>query len=285
MTTPYRVAIDASNQPTAAQNYEHGATALTGFLSPAAAGGLTDGQRVVLLAEQVDANGAPAGAFEFVEATWNDDTTDFFVRDKLLRSSSGSLIDWSAAGVNVVPRLRVMAALEGSPVELVATGEITAPTSGIVIGGTPAFDPGWDYELVLRSIRISATAAIIALFWDPDAGDWDASSLFGVTGYGGVAASAIGVNNWTTGYALLQAPTTHVTGQDLDLRMVLRDPAHPTSELMGDLNVSWYTSNHCRSLLSLLGNTAKDYTGVGFALTTGSFTAGRYYAIRRRIPA
>lgn len=283
MATPYRVAIDASNQPTAAQNYEHGGTALTGFSGPAAV--LTDGQQVVLLAEQVDGNGAPSGAFEIVEATWNDDTTDFFSRDNLLHSSSGSLIDWSGAGVNAVPRLRVMAALEGSPVELVASGEITSPTSAIVIGGTPAFEQGWDYEFVLRSIRISTNAAILALFWDPDTADWDSTSLFGVTGYGGVSNSAFGVNNWTTGYALLQSPTTHVTGQDLDLRMVLRDPAHPTSELMGDLSVSWYTSNHCRILMSLLGNTAKDYTGVGFTMSAGNITAGRYYAIRRRINA
>ena len=142
MTTPYRVAIDASNQPTAAQNYEHGGTALTGFVSPAA--GLVDGQRVLLLAEQVDGNGAPAGAFEFVEATWNDSTTDFFSRDVLRRSSTGSLIDWSAAGVNAVPRLRVLSELRDPFEELVASGTITTGTTAVVIGVSPAFEAGWE---------------------------------------------------------------------------------------------------------------------------------------------
>ncbi|MGE0487306.1 MAG: hypothetical protein AB7Q81_24340 [Gammaproteobacteria bacterium] len=106
MALPWRVVIDASNQPTAAQNYEHGATPVGGFLGPAAQ--LTNGRKYLLLAEQVDGDGNPSGAWEVSTTTWNDAAPDNFSGRVLEDSSSGSLIDWSAAGVNVVPRLTVL---------------------------------------------------------------------------------------------------------------------------------------------------------------------------------
>lgn len=285
MTTPYRVAIDASNQPTAAQNYEHGGTALTGFLSPSA--GLTDGQRVVLSAEQVDGNGAPAGAFEFVESTWNDSTTDFFSRDTLLRSSSGSLIDWSAAGVNAVPRLRVVAALEGSPVELVAAGSFSTATQAIVVGVSPAFKAGWDYEIHLDELVSGATSHLTALFWDPVAGDWDAASSFSVGGYGayGVTSLAIVTNN--VGFAYMNASNAaNTNGSPWGLRMQLYDPANAGGFTHGSIvNGYTFSGQKTRQIAALrCSNEALAHTGVGFVQSTGDFASGRYWCIGKRRP-
>lgn len=282
MSTPWRVEIDASNQPTAAQAYQHGTTAPDGYVAPAA--GLSDGDRVLLIADQIDGNGNPAGVFEVYESTWTSGSPSSFSRDVLVRSSTGSAIDWSAAGVDEVPRLRVLAALSGSPVELVAIGEISSPQAAIVIGVSPPFEEGWDYEFRLRGIVGSANAAIIALFWDPVAADWDTTSLFGATGYGGVATVAFGVNNWLTGFALLQSPTVTPLGNQIDVLMNLRDPADASTEMFGDANVSWFTSNHCRCQLALNSNTAKAITGVGFSMNSGNITAGTYSVLRRRCP-
>jgi len=106
MALPYRVAIDASNQPTAAQNYEHGSTPLTGMVDPASS--LVDGEAYILLAEEADGDGAPAGAWEICRAIWNNAATDNFGSRTLRDSSTGSLIDWSSGGVDATPRLRVL---------------------------------------------------------------------------------------------------------------------------------------------------------------------------------
>lgn len=109
MAAPWRVAIDASNKPNASQNYEHGTTALTGFQAPASV--CVDGDTYTVIAEQVDGNGAPSGAWEAIDCPWVDSTTDYFdrVNGTLRASSTGSKIDWSTAtGLDVTPRLRVL---------------------------------------------------------------------------------------------------------------------------------------------------------------------------------
>lgn len=282
MASPWRIAIDASNQPTAAQNYEHGATALTGFQSPSA--GLTDGDQVVILAEEVNGNGAPAGAWEIVEATWNDDTTDFFSRDTLLHSSSGSLIDWSAAGVDAVPRLRVLAALTDSPVELVTAGSFSTSTASIIIGGTPEFEVGWDYEIVLRNVVAGATSFLTALFWDPVAEDW-ATEVFSGAGYGAYGSTMLPYSSTSAGFLVVHATnTSHSSGQPWNHRMVLRDPANTNHCLLGDFVTSYhYSSSKARTNGVLRSNEeTKGYTGIGFVQNTGNFASGRYFCRRWR---
>lgn len=285
MATPYRVAIDASNQPTAAQNYEHGGSALTGFLAPAA--GLTDGQRVVLLAEQVNGNGAPAGAFEFIEATWNDSTTDFFSRDTLLRSSSGALIDWSAAGVNAVPRLRVLSELSDAPTDLVSFGAFSTSTASIIVGGDPAFKLGYDYEIRAEGLVATASSFLTALFWNPDTADWDTASAFGTSGYGGYVGTGLVTLTNSTGFAYLHASNAaQAAGGMWSVRMQLYDPANPATFLHGKFETGWlFGSSPARVSASLRGssNTIR-HTGVALVPNTGQFSAGRYWCIGKRRP-
>lgn len=102
--TPFRVEIDANNQPTAAQTYTHGATPVAGMVAPV--DGLTDGEVYLLLAEE-HSSGVPSGAWEMTESAWNA-AGSAFDRATLIDSSSGSKLDWSAGGLNAVPRLKVL---------------------------------------------------------------------------------------------------------------------------------------------------------------------------------
>lgn len=146
MSRPWRVAIDASNQPTATQNYEHGATPLTAMRAPSA--GLVDGRRYLLLAEEVDGSGAPAGAWEITEAVWHDAATDYFERDVLVASSSGALIDWSV--VEATPRLRVLDQ-PGAPALVASASTEGADVAALAIEYD--FVPGHVYKLVATDLR------------------------------------------------------------------------------------------------------------------------------------
>lgn len=104
---PLRVQDDASNTPTAAQSYIMSGTGTPGmrtFAAAQAAGDIADGDTVLVLAEQVDANGNPSGAWETAYVTY-DHTNGELDNRVLKQSSTGSLIDWSAGGVNATPRL------------------------------------------------------------------------------------------------------------------------------------------------------------------------------------
>jgi hypothetical protein len=100
MAFPWRVGIAASNQPTGAQNFEHGTTALSGHRAPASV--LTSGKAYMLLA-------ISGTTWEiYTAAVWTDSTTDYFTRAGDHSSSTGSAIDWSATGVNLTPDLYVL---------------------------------------------------------------------------------------------------------------------------------------------------------------------------------
>ena len=98
-----RVLEDASNQPNASTAYNLSGTAETGHRSFASV--MTTLFDCVVLAEQVDGDGNPGGAWEIAECTYTDAAPDTLTRDKLLDSSTGSLIDWSAIAV---PRLSIV---------------------------------------------------------------------------------------------------------------------------------------------------------------------------------
>ena len=98
-----RVLEDASNQPNASTAYNLSGTAETGHRSFASV--MTTLFDCVVLAEQVDGDGNPGGAWEIAECTYTDAAPDTLTRDKLLDSSTGSLIDWS--GISV-PRLSIV---------------------------------------------------------------------------------------------------------------------------------------------------------------------------------
>jgi hypothetical protein len=101
-----RVKETTSNKPaTAAAAFDLGG-APTGFRGFVA--GIGNAVRCVYCAQKVDANGNPAGAWEIAVGTVVDAATDTLSREYLISSSSGSFIDWSAAGENSSPDVFVV---------------------------------------------------------------------------------------------------------------------------------------------------------------------------------
>lgn len=196
MAAPYRVAIDASNQPTAAQNYEHGTTAVTGFLAPATQ--LTDAETYLIIAEEIDGNGNPAGAWEVYESVWNDSTTDFFARTTFRDSSTGSAIDWSSGtGINKVPRIRVLGRVgsDNAP-RRVASANMSGASS--FIWSTRA---NCDYLCIFADLDVSNDGISIGIVVSDDGGaTYD-------TGAGDYAHSSV-THSSTVGVSLYSQSTT-----------------------------------------------------------------------------
>jgi hypothetical protein len=96
-----RVKESTSNKPaTSATAFSLGG-AKAGFRSFAAGVGTT--HKCVYVAQEVDGNGNPSGAWEVQVGAVTAGSPDTLSRDHLISSSTGSFIDWSAAGENASP--------------------------------------------------------------------------------------------------------------------------------------------------------------------------------------
>jgi len=150
MKLPNRILEDASNQPTAAQAYNLSGTAQTGFRTFASQ--LTNGDTTVVLAEEVDANGNPAGAWELAACTYTTGTPNTLASRTLIESSSGALIDWSMVGST--PRLGVVVSGQQT-VSSILRIDVTGSPSTVEIGD---FIPGHNYEICISDLYLSANA-------------------------------------------------------------------------------------------------------------------------------
>jgi hypothetical protein len=100
-----RVKETTTNKPaTSATAFDLGG-AKTGFRGFVA--GIDATHKCVYVAQEVDANGNPSGAWEVLVGTVADGSPDTLSRDHLIASSTGSFIDWSATGVDASPDLFV----------------------------------------------------------------------------------------------------------------------------------------------------------------------------------
>lgn len=100
-----RVKETTTNKPaTGAAAFNLGG-AKTGFRTFVS--GIGDTHKCVYVAQEVDGNGNPSGAWEVQVGTVTDGSPDTLSRDHLIASSTGSFIDWSAAGENASPDLFV----------------------------------------------------------------------------------------------------------------------------------------------------------------------------------
>lgn len=100
---PNRVSEAAANQPDASTAYQLSGTAVTGHRTFASK--LANGDKTRVLAEEVDGDGNPAGAWELSEVTYTTGTPNTLASRVLIDSSTGSLVDWSSVGAT--PRLSV----------------------------------------------------------------------------------------------------------------------------------------------------------------------------------
>lgn len=73
----------------------------TGFRGFVAAIG--NAKKCAYIAQKVDGSGTPTGAWELAEGTVTDAAPDTLSRGKLIASSTGSFIDWSATGEDASP--------------------------------------------------------------------------------------------------------------------------------------------------------------------------------------
>jgi len=150
MKLPNRILEDASNQPTAAQAYNLSGTAQTGFRTFASQ--LTNGDTTVVLAEEVDANGNPAGAWELATCTYTTGTPNTLASRTLIESSSGALIDWSV--VAATPRLSVVQA--GQPLmQHINQTVVSSDVSSVNFEGY--FRAGHNYLLTCKELRGGAS--------------------------------------------------------------------------------------------------------------------------------
>lgn len=181
---PIRVQEDAANKPTAAQAYQLSGAATTGYQTFASQ--LDDGDTLCILAEEIDADGNPAGAWETCIVEYDDLSTDELKSRTLVASSSGSLIDWSTStGIDATPRL------------------------------TAIFPPEWDlggWERVSRTAFTSSTASVVFSGLSVDhyyrvkgmlnevqsgSGSYNLVAQFG---YGGTPTWMTGASDYTGGY-------------------------------------------------------------------------------------
>lgn len=275
MALPWRVVIDASNQPTAAQNYEHGATAVTGFLAPATQ--LTDGESYLLLAEEIDANGNPAGAWEVCTAVWNDSTTDYFGSRSLQDSSTGSLIDWSGAGVNATPRLRVLG----------EAGAQYAPRRVLSIDfasdSSVDFEcrAGHNYLVTFANIAYSADQNSLCARVSTDGSTFDSGAsdywwaVFIISG--GASGSGAGDsadNEMTFGQ---NAWTGNAAGEETNGFLWFYDPADSGgyTRASGQVSHTSYTGTIAVTIVNALRLTAQADVAVRLFPLSGNFASGR----------
>lgn len=284
MELPYRVSIAASNKPTAAQNYEHGGAAITGFDAPASV--LSNGDVVILLAEEVDGSGNPAGAWEICRATWNDSTTDFFGSRTLIRSSTGSLIDWSAAGVDANPNLSVISTPANEGIRLHSSGTFSSDSAVTIGGASNVFRNGYDYVIEFENVALSAAAFLQMRWYESGVGVDSTGTDHYETLVGGYASSSLGDNNTgDTLHYLWPSNTSGSTSSNVWLQLTLFNPAqgaYPTAK-----SKAWFQFSSARAAIhGILTKADGAFTASGVQLfpSTGTFSSGtwRCWEVARR---
>lgn len=193
MSLPYRIAVQASNQPTAGGALEHGATALTHFLAPADR--LSNGQKVVVWAHAADVNGNCNGAWEVFKTTWSNGSPGSFGDRELTESSTGSFIDWSPTGENVAPLLRVITTPVNEGEQLHSSGTFSGESALLVGGASNPFEAGSDYIVRLYDVALSNNNVFVQMRWSA-AGSVDSTGTdHQETITGGYASASLGDNN------------------------------------------------------------------------------------------
>ena len=281
----YRVQEDASNKPDASTAYDLSGTAETGARSFAGAvtdGDLADGDECVVLAEEVDADGNPAGAWELVEGTYNDLATDTITRGTLIQSSSGSKIDWSATGEDATPRLSVVNLPTGSR-RLFSSGTVSGtPTYLTLADTTTPFRAGYDYEFELYNLRLNNDTNYLkwevyesGVGWFTGNDNHDHYTL-ALSYRQGATSGYVGINQ-SKGHVLSTAQGNLNTAGSEERHTVrgrIFDPAAAGPSLMRLLTRAYNPSNgdmYVGQGLSGMGDTLDAHVGLRFYPNTGTF--------------
>lgn len=228
----------ASNKPASAATAFQLAGAETGAQTIVAAIG--DTNQSVFMAQKVDANKNPSGAWQIFLGTVTDAATDTISQDTIIKSSTGSsAIDWSATGENSSPLITAVVdvARLGSR-RIHSAGSISGSPSYITIGGpSTSFVSGRNYEIELIGLRTGTDAVAIraevysAGAWDSAAGKY---SSRGYTAYD--ATTNAWANGGTLAYwgitntALTAGNATTAGAEELFSAVIeLLDPANPNA--------------------------------------------------------
>lgn len=269
MELPYRVGIACSNKPTAAQNYEHGSTALTNYKAPANA--LSDGDTVILLAEGTS-------AYEICRATWNDSTTDFFGSRTLIASSSGSLIDWSAAGEDESPILYIISTPANEGRRLHSSGTFSSDSALVIGGASNVFRAGYDYEVEFENVVFSSNAYLQMRWYESGVGVDSSGTDHHETLNGGYAASSLADNNnGDTLHYIWPSNTQHnAAGSNVWLLLHLVDPA--AGNYPRFWSEVWFQFSTSRAAIRGTGDKGSAFTASGIQLfpSAGTFSSGTW---------
>ena len=273
----YRIQEDANNQPTAAQNYQVGGATIgfRTFVSEVA-----DGDDVVILAEEVDGDGNPAGAWEICTATYETSTTPDELQSRtLIKSSSGSLIDWSAGGENATPRLSVINKPTGAR-RLFAAGVFASETNLTFDG----FVAGKDYVISIVGARLGTDG--VTLVAEANDGGWVTTSdyqTFDITSQAtNEALTASSSTNWTWPTTGIAFGNDNTAGEEerVSLWVQLYDPAEADGETHFDGTYGGHFNTTGANVLGWIQGhleDARSVTGFRIRPSSGNWgTDGRY---------
>lgn len=228
----------ASNKPASAATAFQLAGAETGAQTIVAAIG--DTNQSVFMAQKVDANKNPAGAWQIFLGTVTDATPDTISQDSIIKSSTGSsAIDWSATGENSSPLITAVVdvARIGSR-RIHSSGSISGSPTYITIGGSSnPFTAGKNYEIEFIGLRAGTDAVSVraevysAGAWDTAAGKYASR---GYSAYDGTTSSW--ANGGTLAYwgmsnlAMTVGNATTSGAEELFSAVIeLLDPANPNA--------------------------------------------------------
>ena len=139
-----RVLETTSNKPDATPSDFNLSGAKTGFRTIVA--GIATGNYSIFLAEEVDGNGNPAGAWEIFLGKVTDAAPDTLTRVHLVDSSTGSFIDWSAVGVNASPDVSIV-----NPAQVVAHSALNMAHDASRFYGMPTEEVGGSSQTVIAN--------------------------------------------------------------------------------------------------------------------------------------
>lgn len=221
---PYLVAIVASNKPTAAQNYEHGTTPVTGARAPQT---LVDGRLYVVHAFGPDANGNPDGNYEISVCTWNDAATDNFSgREIIASSNSNAAVDWSTAtGLDIAPVIRVVCPKETEGRRLHSAGSFSSDASILIGGSSIPFREGYDYEIDLENVVPSAANGFLQMRWYIGSSVDSTSTDHGEHVAGAAGTSGVSDNNGADTLHFFHPSNTGLFAEAFSSRIKLSNPA------------------------------------------------------------
>ncbi len=151
---PQRVVCDASNKPaSSATAFNLSASGVTGFVLPVNSGEVVSGRTYKWLAEEIDGDGNPSGAWQTFYGVYTDAATDTISQATLDSSSTGSFIDWSGTGVDALARISAIADADGKRVH--SSGTLSSDTYITIGGATEPFEVGKDYRISIDAARLS----------------------------------------------------------------------------------------------------------------------------------